>query len=173
MPIPVTTVYTKERLLKYQWFAAASKKALWIFMAICTLWVAGCFALLTWFDTASSTIRFCLILIIVWDFLCLFCYFILPRFLVGKTKTLNTSVKYLFQDDCFQIEAENPYAHETSEVRYAMLSKVWKNGDDVYLFISSRQGYIVDLAGLSPEHTALLKNLLESVIDPKKIKWAD
>ena len=46
MPIQVTTVYTKERLLRFNNFVVRSKGWMWILMAACTLIVGAAYGLL-------------------------------------------------------------------------------------------------------------------------------
>ncbi len=172
MPINITTVYTKERLLQFSKVIASMKKLFWIFMALCTVFVIGVGAF-AWMlsNEMSLDIMICIISIIVLDTIYLFFYVIWPHITVGKAKNLNTVVKYAFEEDSFRTEAVNAYSNEKATVQYSILNKIVKTDDNLYLFISSHQAYIVDLEPLSAEQTDILKGLLESKISPKKIKW--
>jgi hypothetical protein len=173
MPVSVNTVYTKERLLRFNNYVMASKKLTWILFGICTLWVAACFIVLAALGLTDSTVTLCMVLLLVMDITYVLCAFVLPRFTLGKSKSLNTEVRYTFGDDSFELCAVNQYANETSVVRYTAIAKVGKKDTDLYLFISRQQGYIVDLSALPDEQETLLRRLLASKIPDKKFKWKD
>ena len=101
----------------------------------------------------------------------LVCYLIVPRFTLKKNKNLGTTVNYLFEEDSFQMSAVNAYVNENSTVQYSRLLKIGKNGNDLYLFVSPIQAFVADLSALSVEQVLLLKQLLASKLEPKKIKW--
>ena len=173
MPVSVNTVYTKERLLRFNNYVMASKKLTWILFGICTLWVAACFIVLAALGLTDSTVTLCMVLLLVMDITYVLCAFVLPRFTLGKAKSLNTEVRYTFGDDSFELCAVNQFANETSVVRYAAIVKVGKKDTDLYLFISRQQGYIVDLSALPDEQVTLLRRLLAGKIPEKKFKWKD
>lgn len=173
MPICLTTIYTKDRLLRQTYYIIAGKKFFWSVMIIATFLISGMRVLLTAFGLSNSTVTLYLILIIVIDLVYIVCFLILPQFTIKSSKHLNTTVHYSFDADCFQIEAVSAYASGTTTVQYPMLTKIQKNKNDLYLFISHQQSYIADLTELSPEQTAALKQTLQTKINPKKIKWPD
>ena len=173
MPVSVNTVYTKERLLRFNNYVMASKKLTWILFGICTLWVAVCFIVLTALGLTDSTVTLCMILLIVIDITYVLCAFVIPRFTLSKAKHRNTEVHYAFGDDSFELCAVNQYANETSVVRYSAIAMVGKKDTDLYLFISRQQGYIVDLSALSDEQITLLRETLAGKIPDKKFKWKD
>ena len=82
-------------------------------------------------------------------------------------------LEYAFDVDSFSLQAENQYTAESATVQYAAITKVSKNKSDLYLFLSSRQAYVVDLSALSPEQIDTLKDIMIAKIPQKKIKWAD
>lgn len=173
MPIQVSTVYTEERLLRLNRYIVGSKKILWVIMTVCTLVVLGCFGLSLWLDILSPQLTFCFGLIVVMDAVYLYCCLILPRFAVRKSKNLNTTVHFAFEGDHLCLEAANAYATESSTIQYAMLTKVVKGKEDLYLFLNRYQAYIVDLSQLSAEQIRELKQILETSIQPRKFRWTD
>lgn len=171
MPINVTTVYTKERLLKFSRVIASTKKLFWIIMAACSAIVIGAGLFLWLIDELSVDIIICVISVIALDAIYLFCYLVLPHLTVKKAKNLNTGIKYTFEEDCFRTEAVNAYTSETATTQYSILNKILKKDDVLYLFITSNMAYLVDLSSLSAEQMALLKELLSSKLPAKKVKW--
>lgn len=171
MPVTVKTVYTKERMLKYYYAVMRSKKLLWLVMALGTLVVLGGNVLVAMLGELDSTMLLCAMLVIVLDATYLLVGFVLPRFTVAKSKRFNAELTYTFEADHFQLKAIGTYSEETATIRYAMLTKVQKNGTELYLMIDPRQGYIVDLANLSDEEQAQLKQTLTAAIPSSLIRW--
>ncbi|MBQ2242166.1 MAG: YcxB family protein, partial [Clostridia bacterium] len=56
-------------------------------------------------------------------------------------------------------------------IKYPAIIKVGKKDDDVYLFISKRQGYIVDVSALSEIELLALKALVTAHLPARKVKW--
>ena len=49
--------------------------------------------------------------------------------------------------------------------------KYIKHKNDLYLFVSARQAWLVDISSLNPEQTEQLHTLLSEKIVSKKNKW--
>lgn len=171
MPINVSTVYDRERILRLNNYFARSKFVFWIVMGIASLLVMASFTLLAILDALSFQIWACLISVIFIDILYLFSYLVLPRIALNKNKSLNVKITYSFDTDSFQLNAVNEHMNENMTAKYTMLIKVVKENTDLYMFISNRQAYVVDLSGLSEEQIEILKETMEMHIRPNKIKW--
>lgn len=171
MPINVSTVYDRERILRLKNYFARSKFVFWIVMGIASLLVFASFTLLAILDALSFQIWACLISVIFIDILYLFSYLVLPRIALNKNKSLNVKITYSFDTDSFQLNAVNEHMNENMTAKYTMLIKVVKENTDLYMFISNRQAYVVDLSGLSEEQCDALKETMEKHIRPNKIKW--
>ena len=171
MPINISTVYDRERILRLNNYFARSKFVFWIVMGIASLLVMASFTLLAILDALSFQIWACLILVIFIDILHLFSYLVLPRIALNKNKSLNVKITYSFDTDSFQLNAVNEHMNENMTAKYTMLIKVVKENTDLYMFISNRQAYVVDLSGLSEEQIEMLKETMEKHIRPNKIKW--
>ena len=171
MPINVSTVYDRERILRLNNYFAHSKFVFWIVMGIASLLVMASFTLLAILDTLSFQIWACLISVIFIDILYLFSYLVLPLIALNKNKSLNVKITYSFDTDSFQLNAVNEHMNENMTAKYTMLIKVVKENTDLYMFISNRQAYVVDLSGLSEEQIEMLKETMEKHIRPNKIKW--
>ena len=171
MPINVSTVYDRERILRLNNYFARSKFVFWIVMGIASLLVMASFTLLAILDALSFQIWACLISVIFIDILYLFSYLVLPRIALNKNKSLNVKITYSFDTDSFQLNAVNEHMNENMTAKYTMLIKVVKENTDLYMFISNRQAYVVDLSGLSKEQIEILKETMEMHIKPNKIKW--
>ena len=171
MPINVSTVYDRERILRLNNYFARSKFVFWIVMGIASLLVMVSFTLLAILDALSFQIWACLISVIFIDILYLFSYLVLPCIALNKNKSLNVKITYSFDTDSFQLNAVNEHMNENMTAKYTMLTKVVKENTDLYMFISNRQAYVVDLSGLSEEQIEILKETMEKHIRPNKIKW--
>lgn len=171
MPLTITTVYTKERLLRFQRHIAASKWIMWILLGVCTLIVLGSTALLALLHAVTFEIIVCCAVCLLLDLLYLLAYVILPPFLVKKAKNLDTSLTYVFKEDCFEVDASNAFIQEHATVQYSMINRVRTVADEMYLFISRRQAYVVDLSTLTDVQKMMLRTMLTAVLGKKKVVW--
>ena len=171
MPINIKTFYTKERLLRYNNFIVAGKRGLWGMMIFGTLLVLSLFVWGAVQQKFSSTISICAILILVFDLTFLFCYLILPIFTVKKAKNLNAIIEYAFYGSHFEVKASTSYVDEASRVNYSIITKVASRGDEVYLFITANQGYILDISKLNRDERKSLRDIFSTAIQEKRLKW--
>ena len=173
MPIELKTVYTKDRLLKFNKVVAASKKWFWTLMIICSLLVISAFIFFAIVDELSSTTIAGLIFVIAMDITYFILYFVAPHFSINKSKILNMVIDYTFDNDTITSHAVNSYINETSTIKYPLIFKVIKKDYELYLFTSRNRAMLVDISSLSSGQIALLKNTIESQIASKKINWKD
>ena len=171
MPITVSTVYTKERLIRLQHFTAANKPVFWTIMILCTLLVAGCWVWLTSLSLPVDDLNFYLFYIFLLDVLMLFLYFVLPYLTVKKNKSLDATLTYTFEEGQFHIDASSALVTESLTSQYAAIYRVARNKTDLYLYINRVSAYIIDISSLSEEQLALLKQTLKAAIPAKKIRW--
>ena len=171
MFVELTTVYDKKRILAFNDYIARSKKGFWIFMGVCTFIVLGAVGFVAALGDLDMTMIMLLGLVLLVDALEVFIYVVFPRVTLKKNKNVGTNIKYTFREDNFEIVAENPNMHETATIKYSIIKKIRRNGNDVYLFISNFQCYIVDVSELSPLQVGEFKALIAQNIDSKKIKW--
>ncbi|MBQ8496638.1 MAG: YcxB family protein [Clostridia bacterium] len=172
MPIEVTTVYTKECLLRYQKYFISRRKAFWIILAVMEVFALGvslCNGIL-WGDF-SLLLRGLLLLFLI-DAVYIFNYVIYPRISVNKAKNLNAQVRFSFEEECFHMYSSNALFEENSTIQYTMPTKIYKKGNDLYIFIAQRSAYIADLSSLSDGEKEALRTLLQPNFKPKNFKWA-
>ncbi|MBE6885376.1 MAG: YcxB family protein [Ruminococcaceae bacterium] len=170
MAIQSTTVYTKERLLRFNDYIVLTKRALhWVPLLVASL-VVFASAFLGGF---SDFLSLCALIAVVCDVAVLFAYLILPRITVGKAKSLNSICRFTFEENQLILTTQNDQMEDTSTFRYSFFTAADKNGDVLYLFISRYQGFIVDLSGLSPEEQSNLRTLLSQKFPQKQLKWKD
>lgn len=172
MAINVTTVYTKENLIKFNDYIAKSRKVFW---SIGTVWTAILIITYVLFnfkwrihEPFVNTITY---VYIVLDLFYIYSYFIHPRLSVKKSKFLNSVIKYSFNEDSFQTEVESQEINETATVKYSVIKKIVKQKEHVYLLVSRVQGHIVDVSDLDEEQLSQLKALLKTKVPAKKFKW--
>ncbi len=154
MKFSVQTVYDKERLLRFNSFVALTKRVFWSLMIVCTVLITVAFAISLALDPQYNTTWLCFGLVLFSDIICVFCSFILPRFTINKAVGLNADIVYEFDEVTFKISATIKSGTEASELNYSAIVKVMESEQDIYLFISQRQAYVLDKSGFtigSPE----------------------
>ena len=169
MNFSVQTVYDRERLLRYQNFVALRKSVFWFVMIACTVLVTICLAINYALDLHSSTVRNEVLLIYFIDLIYVFAYFVLPRFTINKNHSLNANLIFEFQESTFKVLVTTKNATDSSELNYSIISKVMESKQDVYLFISRRQSYVLDKSGFTiGNYEDFLKFLKEKNIPYKR-----
>ena len=171
MPITVSTVYTKERLIRLQHFTAANKPVFWTIMIICTLLVAGCWVWLASLSLPVDEFNLYLLYILLLDTFVLFLYFVLPYLTVRKNKSLDAVLTYTFEEGQFHIDASSAMVTESLTSQYAAIYRAVRNKADLYLYINRMSAYIIDLSSLSGEQLALLERTLKAALPAKKVRW--
>lgn len=171
MTIEISTLYTKDLLLRYQNFITKKKIAFW-----CIILAANLLLL------ASETLLFVLtldplvyintysIIMVLMDLWILFVFFLLPRLTVKKWQSLGTTVIFSFEEESFHYHAANTGINETTSIDYNLLAKVYRNGDTLYLMNTKNTGYIVDISGCTAEEIQVLHERFRA-LGPKKCKW--
>lgn len=171
MPIEVKTVYTRETLLRFSDYLALRKRALWVLMLLCSavvLYLCVYAAMIVGWD---SDFTWYIVFILLWDVLFVFLNFGLPRITVKKAKNLNAAVSYVFAEEQIEINAISQHSTDHSIAQYSLVTKVLKSKQYLYLMLEWNQGFIVDLSELSDDQLSQLRQLLESKLPVKKIKW--
>ena len=171
MPITVSTVYTKERLIRLQHFTAANKPIFWTIMILCTLLVVGCWVWLISLSLPVDEFSRYLFYIFLLDALMLFLYFVLPYLTVKKSKSLDATLTYTFEEGQFHVDGSSTLVTESLTSQYGAIYRIARNKTDLYLYINRMAAYIIDISSLSEEQLALLKQTLKAAIPAKKIRW--
>ena len=105
------------------------------------------------------------------DLAYLFGAFVLPRLTANKSPSINAVLDYVFKDGEMSASVETSKESANSTIKYSAIIKVGKKDDDLYLFISQRQGYVVDISALSEIEVLALKALVTSHLPARKVKW--
>lgn len=171
MPIEASSVYTKERILGLSKHVGKTNIG-WIVLLILNIFAI--FEILWFFDGTIYSEEIYLILLMVFlDLVYVFLYVVLPRISANKAPALNATVKFVFNEENYHVETQTENVTESSVCKWSMIKKVENQKTDVYLFVNSRQAYIVDVSEFSPEKLWIFKDLLYRKIPAKKIKWKD
>lgn len=171
MELKISTVYTKQRLVRFNDYFWAQRKGFFATFVVCTLLVWGCTIFLSIFDALSDTIRLCCGMVTVLDITLIFSAFVLPRLTVKKSPAIDAMMEYCFNEEDINISSETKTEKGSVTYKYAAIVKVGKRNDDLYLFISARQAYIVDVSNLSEIELLALKALVTSHLPARKVKW--
>ncbi|MBQ8880273.1 MAG: YcxB family protein [Clostridia bacterium] len=171
MSIRTESVYTKERLIRFNNYVMLSKKVLLSLMAIGTLLVYGCVIFMMVNGGLAETVTYSAIFLTLLDVFYIFVSFILPRFTLKKSKTLNAKITCIFNESGFDLSVTSNTFNESSTIRYPTLTQIVKNKNDIYLFIASNQAFITSVDGLREDEIEELRSLLSNSINKKDFKW--
>ncbi len=173
MPIQITTVYTKERLFRFNLYYQLVQRK-WFLILLAFEMILTAVILIKdiadgppWSEVNMIMFAIIWVLGITWIVTTL----IVPRFSYKKAKSLKAVIEMTFSEENLRYSVSSAHSTESGEMQYGMFVKYIRNKDDLYLFISARQVWIVDLSALSPEQTEQLHTLLSQKIVSKKNKW--
>ena len=176
MEITTSTVYTKERLLKFSRFHFFSNTKRIVFYSVLTviLFVVALFSVIYGLITKSfNSFSYYFILLfaftVLLDAFNLFMALILPLFTVKKAKSLNATVEFIFKDDGFIMKSHSDFANGEEEYSYSAFERVANKNGELYLYLSRNTCYIADVSSLLAEEREQLKAVLSKNI--KKVKW--
>lgn len=171
MEIKSTTVHNKERLIRYSDYFAKMKKPFWIFYAVCTAWIFLLDAYLLLNDALTFELISMGVLVVFVDLLMVAFFWVIPRIAIKKAHNRDAVLTYTFREDGADFTAESMMIKESGSFKYPAIIKACKNGSDVYLFISKRQAYIVDISELTEIEVLALKALVTDHLPARKVKW--
>ena len=176
MEITTSTVYTKERLLKFSRFHFFSNAKRIVFYSVLTvvLFFAALVAVIDGIVTKNFTsYSYYFIILFIFTVLLvafnLFMALILPLFTVKKAKSLNATVEFIFKDDGFIMKSHSDFANGEEEYSYSAFERVANKNGELYLYLSRNSCYIADVSSLLAEEREQLKAVLSKNI--KKVKW--
>ncbi|MBO7156972.1 MAG: hypothetical protein J6W31_00040 [Clostridia bacterium] len=167
----ITMVLSKEILLKFSDHVALSKKFFWWHMGICTGIILLLALLTAALNVLSTTIIICMITIVALDLFYLFIYFVYPRFAVKKAKNLDSIMTFNLEEDQFLYEASSKYFNESGVNKYAVLYKVEKSGEYLYMMYSRTRGSILYIGDRSELEIHTLEKYFRNSLGDKKVKW--
>ena len=162
------TIYDKKRLIRFNDFCMLRKGILWgfiIFVAICVLLQYLSSALLSPNGVGDPRLA---ILYLIFLVLVVFVYFVFPRLGRKKSPAFNAETSFEFGEDGFKVCANTSNLKETADLKYSSLVKVMEGKQDIYLFISKRQSYIIDKSGFTAGNPEDLIIFLQSKNIPFK-----
>ena len=173
MPIQTTTINTRERLLRLNHYYQLVQRKWLLILLVFEMILTAVILIKDFADgpPLSEVNGIMFVLIWVLGITWIVTMLIVPRFSFKKAKNLNAVIETTFSEQSMRYSVSAAHATESGEMQYGMFVKYIRNKDDLYLFLSARQVWIVDLSALSPEQTEQLHTLLSQKIVSKKNKW--
>ena len=170
MKLTSRTLNDRDRLLRFSNYVGLHKIKLWLILLAVTALVTVPFILqFTGFGVdAKVIIAFCLVLIV--DIFYLVSYFVVPRYALNRSPLLGLTIVFTFLDSIFAMDALTKKGSDRSTFKYSELVKVRESKQDLYLYITKSQAFIVDKSGFSEEELTELKNYINSKIEGKNAK---
>ena len=149
MKFSATTVYDEERVLRFNSFVVLKKRVFWSVMIACNILVAISVALCLVLEPQDRTVLGYAALVGFIDVAVAFCFFILPRFTLKKSFALNANVAFIFEEDVFKVFATMKNGTDSAEMNYSAIVKIMESKQDIYIFVSNNQSYILDKSGFN------------------------
>lgn len=165
MEFSAATVYTYERLYGFNIFVAKKKLWFWILLAVSTLLCAMSFGLSLAMGDVGIFEIFLISLVVLIDVVSVITCFVIPRSAIKKGPAFNSTVNFEFYHDYLKISADTKLGKENSELRYSAIVKYAEANNDVYLFISKNQAFIIDKASLTGGNAEKLVEFLKLKIE--------
>ena len=171
MPIENSTVYSKQLLLAVARYVSPFKQILWIVIGVCAVGSLAGSIYLAAMGALTDNLLFSSILVWVLAAFEFLSYWVLPLLNVKNAKNMNSTIRYVFEEESFCITADASLGGESATYRYGVLQRVEKKKSTLYLFFASRQAFLVDLTQMPADQQLLLRQAMENALTPKKVKW--
>lgn len=156
-PFTAETVYTKDRLVRFSHTTSLARTWFWAYLFVCTVIIGVVCACL--YRSSPSVLWFG-IGVLMLDIFCILNHTVVPYFTLSKAKNLNARLCYTFHESALDLEVSNAYIQSSTTIEYVCIKKVVHRGQDLYLYLSSRHGFVVDTESLSAEQLSALKDAL-------------
>ena len=139
MPIQTTTVYTRERLLRFSRYMAASKWYMWPILIV-DLLAVGVMCVLDYltYQTVSAGWATLFVVILAMGILLAIMLWVVPPLTVKKANNLDAVVEMSFGEESVTYTAGGMHVTESGEFKYPMFLKYVKNHTELYLYISKQ-----------------------------------
>ena len=138
MEITTSTVYTRERLLKFSRFHFFSNTKRIVFYSVLTvlLFISATVSLVHGiinksFNSYSYYFILLFVLTVLLDIFNLFTALILPLFTVKKAKSLNATVEFTFKDDGFTMKSHSELANGDNFYAYSAFERAANKKDEL------------------------------------------
>ena len=168
MKLSVRTFNDKERLLRFSTFVGLHRIGLWICLGVVSAMVCVPFVLQFTGGGFDGKVTFSFVLISLFDIFYLFTYFVLPRLTIDKMPLLGVTIDFTFLDSLFIMSASSKNGVEESTFRYTDLHGIKEGKEELYLYITKSQAFIVDKTALDEETLKALKDHIKSKMTPQK-----
>ena len=164
MKLTARTYNDRARLLRFSNYVGLHKLGLWLALLAVTVLVAIPFVLQftgAGID-AGLIVIFCIVLAVDAFYVCT--YFVFPRGTSKKSPLLGVTIVFTFLDSIFAMDALTKNGSDRSTFRYADIVKIGESKEDLYLYITKTQAFIVDKSGFSAEELSELKSYISDKI---------
>lgn len=171
MEIVVNTIYTYERLVKFNNFYAKRRKGLWIIMGIFSgLYLLMFLAEYVMFRYVNMDYLMYLLLFLLLTIFYLVMLVVVPRARLKKSKVLGGLTTFTFKDTHFESKHQSALISEVRNNSYELIYRIMEDNENIYLFVSRNQACILDKNGIENGTVESLKAFLRTKVEPKKIK---
>lgn len=161
----VETIYTKERLLRFNTYIFMRRKLVWIACLIISVLISIPFFVSLANGEFNKKYFLYFVLIFCWTTLYFLYRLVLPRLTINKSPKLNAIVKYEFYDSHFIISSPSNSFPESPEMSYELISNAFFYNNDLYIYLSNRRLFIVDTQSFE----TATKNLFFDFLKEKKV----
>jgi len=168
MKLTARTVNNKERLLRFSNYVGLHKMVLWLVLLAATVLVTIPFVWQFTGGGIDARVIIAFTLIVGIDFFYVSSYFILPRATLKKSPLLGVTIVFTFLDSIFAMDALTKKGSDRSTFKYTDLVKIAESKEDLYLYITKNQAFIVDKSCFTEEELSELKSYIKGKIDSKK-----
>ena len=168
MKLTSRTTNDRERLLRFSNYVGLHKFWLWIGLLCATVFVTVPFILQFTGAGVDGKVIFAFCLVLVIDAFYLITYFVVPRSSLKRSKLLGVTIVFTFLDSLFAMDALTKNGSDRTTFKYTELVKVAESKNDLYLYITKTQAFIVDKSKFTAEEAKELKSYIQSKIDSKK-----
>lgn len=151
MNFNIETTYTKERLLRFNTYVFMRRKVVWISCLIINVLLSILFFIFLANGEFNKKYFSCFVFTFCLTALYFLYRLVLPRLTINKSPQLNAVAKFEFYDSYFTISSPSNSFPKSPEISYDLISKVSFYKNDLYIYFSKRELFILDTQSFEEE----------------------
>lgn len=172
MEIKASSKYDWETVREFNLFHQV-KCRLWLYVVFIVLVIFNvlCLALLTACDLLTTPLIALEFVVFYSCFMVLLKVFIIPKIRFNKNKIFhNVENTFVFEEYAMRADQYGENASSSSSVRYAVIWRIYETDRFFYIYVSSRQAYVVDKSTVTGNTAEGLRMFLVKAVGMSKYK---
>lgn len=172
MNIKASSKYDWETIKKFNRFHCLAKnKALNIALLVLDIVCISLFVLVCLWDLLDFELVMTYVLVVFVNVMLAFVFFVLPKIQYNQNKMLHGVINNIeFEENEMSLTQSGDNTNSITKIKYGAIWRVYETKDFIYIYVNSRQAYIVDKSKVVDGTATELRVFLVKAVGMSKYK---